>query len=85
MASSNKRFSLPKEEQKFKNAMKPIEGCNIISSKISEGNEGPEVKEVYRCPCGDITLVQKSIITNIDNPERGSIERIYMKSERCAL
>ena len=85
MTSFNQRFSLPKEEHKLKEAMKPIEGCDIISSKTSEGKEGPEIEEVYKCPCGDIILRQKSIITNIDNPERGSIEMIHMKSERCAL
>lgn len=85
MASSNQIFSLPKEEHKFKKAMKPIEGCDIISSNISEGKEGPEIKEVYKCPCGDIVLRQKSIVTNVDNPERGGVEMIHMTSERCTL
>lgn len=85
MTNSNHTFSLPKEEHKFKDAMKPIKGCDITSSRISEGKEGPEIEEVYKCPCGDIILRQKSVITNVDNPERGSIEMIQMRSERCSL
>ena len=85
MTNSNYTFSLPKEERKFKEAMRPIEGCDITGSKISEGKEGPEIEEIYRCPCGDILLRQKSIIENIDNPEKGSIEMINMRSERCSL
>lgn len=78
-------FSLPKEEHKFKEAMRRIEGCDITNSKISEGKEGPEVEEVYRCPCGDVVLRQKSIITDINNPRRGSIEMIQIRSEECSL
>ena len=85
MNSTEKRFSLPKDENKFKQAMKPIEGCEVISSNSSDGAEGPEVKEVYKCPCGSITLNQKSIIKDIDNPENGNIEVIDMRSDGCAL
>ncbi len=82
---SNHTFSLPKEERKFKEAMKHIEGCDITNSKISEGKEGPEIEEIYKCSCGDILLRQKSVITDINNPEKGSIEMIQMRSERCSL
>lgn len=85
MANSNHTFSLPKEEQKFRDEMRHIEGCDITSSRISEGKEGPEIEEIYKCPCGDIVLRQKSIIKNIDNPEKGNIEMIHMRSERCSL
>ena len=85
MNSTRKRFFLPQDDSKFRQTMKPVEGCEIISSKTSEDIEGPEVEEVYRCPCGDIMLNQKSIITNVDNPEDGNIEVIHMKSDGCAL
>ena len=79
------RFSLPKEEDKFKNAMRRVEGCDIISSDISGDTEGPEIEEIYECPCGDIVLRQKSVISDVDNPEKGSVEIIYMKSIGCVL
>lgn len=85
MNETNKRFHLPKEEHKFKEAIRRIKGCDIISSRASEDVEGPEIEEVYRCSCGDITLRQKSIIANIDNPEKDSIEIVHMKSNGCEL
>jgi len=85
MNEINKRFHLPKEERKFKEAIKPIERCNIISSRASEDTEGPKIEETYSCPCGDIILRQKSVITNVDNPENGSIEIIHLESNGCVL
>ncbi len=85
MSNIKKIFSLPKENNNFKDVMTKIEHCHIESSKIFEGTKGPEIEEIYNCPCGDITLRQKSIITNIDHPERGSIEIIDMRSDRCVL
>jgi hypothetical protein len=85
MNQVDKRFRLPKEEHKFEDTIKPIKGCNIISSRASEDVEGPEIEEVYVCPCGDITLRQKSIITNIDNPEKSSIEIVHLESNGCVL
>lgn len=85
MTEINKRFHLPKEEHKFKEAIKPIEGCKIISNRTFEDVDGPKIEEVYECPCGNIKLIQKSIITNIDNPEKGSVEVIHMESSGCVL
>jgi hypothetical protein len=85
MNEINKRFHLPKEERKFKDTIKTIKGCNIKSSKISEHVEGPEIEEIYTCSCGDITLRQKSIIANIDNPEKDSVEVVHLESNGCVL
>lgn len=85
MYEINKRFNLPKEEQKFKDTIKRIESCDITSRKMSEHLEGPEIEETYMCPCGDIILRQKSVITNVDNPENGHIETVHMKSDGCVL
>lgn len=85
MSNIKKRFSLPNDQKEFKNIMRHIENCNLLSSEISENAQGPEIKEIYECPCGNIMLKQKSIITNIDHPERGSIEIIHMESKGCAL
>ena len=79
------RFSLPKEENKFKDIMKHIEGCNIISSEMSGDTEGPEIEEIYECPCGNIVLKQKSVIADVNNPTKGSVEAIHMKSTECTL
>ena len=85
MSNIKNIFSLPKEYGRFKDVMASIQHCSIVSSKTIEGDKGPEIQEVYKCPCGDITLKQKSIITNIDHPEKGSIEIIDMRSDGCAL
>lgn len=85
MNKINKIFHLPKEEQKFKEAIRPIEACEIISRTASEDIEGPEIEEVYACPCGNIILKQKSIIANIDNPENGSVEIVHLESDGCVL
>ncbi len=79
------RFSLPKEEDKFKKAMRPLERCDIISSETSGDTEGPEIEEIYECPCGNIILTQKSIMSDVDNIEKGSVEIIHMKSKECTL
>lgn len=83
----NKIFYLPKDQNRLKDAMASIEQCNIVNNKIIEGTKGPEIEEVYNCPCGIITLKQKSIITDINHPERGSIEIIDVqsKSDGCVL
>ena len=78
-------FSIPKDFDKFKSTMKSIEGCEIIDSRAFENIEGPEIEEIYKCPCGNIDLKQKSIIGDIDNPEKGSIEIIHMESKGCVL
>jgi hypothetical protein len=85
MNKINKRFHLPKEERKFKETIRSIERCNIINSRASEDTEGPNIEEVYECPCGNIILRQKSIITNIDNPENGSVEIVHLESDGCVL
>ena len=85
MPTINKKFSLPNEQQEFNNLMKKIENCEILDSKISENSQGPEIEETYRCPCGNIKLKQNSIITNIENPEKGNIEIINMESKGCDL
>ena len=85
MYEINKRFILPKEEQEFKDTMKRVESCNVVNRKTSEGLEGPEIEEIHECPCGDITLKQKSIITNVDSPENGNIEIVHMESNGCVL
>jgi len=85
MSYINKKFSLPKDQQEFKNVMKHINECDILSSNIYEDLQGPEIEEVYRCQCGNILLKQKSIITNIDSPEKDSIEMVHMESKECAL
>ena len=83
----NKIFYLPKDQKKLKDVMTSIARCNVANSKIFEGTKGPEIEEIYNCPCGNITLKQKSIITDINHPERGSIEIIDMqsKSDGCVL
>lgn len=85
MNEINKRFRLPKEEQKFREAIIRIESCNVVSRKIYEDLEGPEIEEMYACPCGNITLKQKSVITNIENPENGSVEIVHLESNGCVL
>lgn len=82
-----KIFYLPKDYNKLKDVMTSIQRCNIASSKIFEDTQGPEIEEVYNCPCGNITLKQKSIITDVNHPERGNIEIIDMqsKSDGCVL
>jgi hypothetical protein len=85
MTELNKKFSLPKDEYILEDTMKRLEECNIINSKIHEEKDGPRIEEVYNCPCGDIVLNQKSIIGDIENPERGSIEIVHMKSDECSL
>jgi hypothetical protein len=85
MNEINKIFHLPKEEHKFRDAISFIEKCDIISSSVSEDVEGPKIEEVYRCSCGDITLIQKSIITNVGNSENSSVEIIHIKSNGCVL
>lgn len=85
MNKINKIFHLPKEEHKFEEATRPIKGCEIVNSTASEDKEGPKIEEIYTCPCGDIILRQKSIITDIDNPENGSIEIVHLESDGCVL
>lgn len=85
MNTINKTFHLPKEDREFKKTIKSIERCNIVSSRASEDIEGPKIEEAYECPCGDITLRQKSIIADIDNPENGSIEIVHLESDGCVL
>jgi hypothetical protein len=85
MNKTSNIFHLPKEEHKFKEAIRPIEECKLISSRSSEDIEGPKIEEVYECSCGNIKLTQKSIITNADNPENGSIEIVHLESDGCVL
>lgn len=85
MTEINSRFHLPKEEQGFKDAMKRVEGCDLIASRTSEDMEGPKIEETYTCPCGNIELIHKSIIINIDNPENGSVEIVHLRSNGCVL
>lgn len=85
MSNIKRRFSLPNEQQAFKNIMKRIEGCDMSSSKTSENSRGPEVEEIYKCPCGNIKLIQESIITDVDHPERGNTEIVHMESKGCVL
>lgn len=80
-----KTFSLPRDIHKFNQIMRPIEGCAIVDSKMSEDIEGPKIIEVYKCPCGKIVLKQKSIVSYVDNPEKGSIEIVHMESKECTL
>jgi predicted SprT family Zn-dependent metalloprotease len=85
MSNINKTFSLPNDQQSFKKIMRHIEKCDVLHSRTSENVQGPEIEEIYECPCGNIILKQKSIITNIDHPERGSIEIVHMESKGCVL
>ena len=85
MSNIKNIFSLPKENDKFKDVMASIQHCSITIRKTIEGDKGPEIDEVYKCPCGDVKLKHKSIITNIYHPEKGSIEIIDMRSDGCAL
>lgn len=85
MSNINKRFFLPNDLKEFKNIMKHIEKCNLLDNKTYEDVQGPEIEEIYECHCGNIMLKQKSFITNIDHPERGSIEIVHMESKGCAL
>ncbi len=84
MAELNKKFSLPRDEHFLKDTMRIFEKCEIIDSRISEEKDGPKIEEVYKCPCGNITLDQKSIIKDTDHPETG-VEIIHMKSRECSL
>ncbi len=85
MYNLKKTFSLPKDLHEFNHFMKTIEGCNIVNSKIFEDVEGPIIKEVYECPCGNVTLKQKSIVSDVDNPEKGNTEIVHIESEECTL
>jgi hypothetical protein len=85
MNKINKIFHLPKEENKFKEATRSIEECDIINSIMFEDKEGPKIEEIYTCSCGDIILRQKSIIADVDNPENGSIEIVQLESDGCVL
>lgn len=87
MIDTKKSYYLPKDTNELKNTMSYIDQCSISDSKITEEINGPIVEENYKCPCGDITIKQKSIITHTDHPERGSIEIIHMqsKSDGCVL
>ncbi len=85
MIELNKKFSLPKDERALEDTMKRLKECDIINSTIHEEKDGPKIEEVYKCPCGNISLSQKSIIENTDNPEMGSVEIVHMKSNRCSL
>jgi hypothetical protein len=85
--SINKIFHLPNDQYALENMIKHLKKCNILSSKTSENLQGPEIEETYECPCGNITLKQNSIITNIDHPEIDNIEIIHMQSQSkgCVL
>lgn len=86
MFEFNKKFSLPKDEHTLKDTMTQyLEECNIVKSRTHEERDGPRIEEVYKCPCGDVLLNQKSIIENTENPENGSVEIIHMKSKGCSL
>ena len=80
-----KTFHLPKDNDRFKDTMIFVERCEILSSKAFEDIKGPEIEEVYKCPCGEIKLKQKSIVEDIENPEKGGIEIIHMESKGCVL
>lgn len=85
MSNIKNIFSLPKESDRFKDVMALTKKCDIVSRETIEGDKGPEIEEIFKCPCGEIILNQKSIITNIEHPENGSIEIIDMRSDGCAL